>query len=45
MAVPAEEYVEIEYRDGLRREGKINIPGGKQEMIAIVAMDDIDISI
>lgn len=44
MAVPAEEYVEIEYRDGLRREGKIKFLGGKQEMIAIGAMDDIDIS-
>ena len=44
LAVPAEEYVEIEYRDSLRREGKIKFLGGKQEMIAIGAMDDIDIS-
>ncbi len=45
MAVPSEEYVEIEYRDSLRRQGKIKFLGGKQEMIAIGAMDDIDISI
>ncbi|MGI6667128.1 MAG: amidohydrolase [Bacillota bacterium] len=44
LAVPSEEYVEIEYRDSLRREGKIKFLGGKQEMIAIGAMDDIDIS-
>lgn len=44
MAVPAEEYVEIEYRDSLRRDGKIRFLGGKQEMIAVGAMDDIDIS-
>ena len=29
MAVPAEEYIEIEYRDGLRREGKIEFSGGQ----------------
>jgi amidohydrolase len=45
LAVPSEEYVEIEYRDSLRRQGKIKFLGGKQEMIAIGAMDDIDISI
>lgn len=44
MAVPAEEYVEIEYRDSLRREGKIRFLGGKQEMIAIGALDDVDIA-
>lgn len=44
MAVPAEEYVEIEYRSKLRKEGKIKFLGGKQEMIAIGAMDDIDMA-
>lgn len=44
LAVPAEEYVEIEYRNALRKKGKIQFLGGKQEMIAIGAMDDIDIS-
>jgi amidohydrolase len=44
LAVPAEEYVEIEYRNSLRKQGKIKFLGGKQEMIYIGAMDDIDIS-
>lgn len=44
LAVPAEEYVEIEYRNALRKEGKISFLGGKQEMIAIGALDDVDIS-
>ncbi len=44
MAVPAEEYVEIEFRKKLIDEGKIRFLGGKQEMIAIGAMDDIDAS-
>lgn len=43
MAVPAEEYVEIEYRNELRNQGKISLLGGKQEFIALGAMDDIDI--
>jgi len=44
LGVPAEEYVEIEYRNTLRDEGKIRFLGGKQEMIAIGAMDDVDVS-
>ncbi len=44
MAVPAEEYVEIEYRSNLRKQRKIQFLGGKQEMIAIGAMDDIDMA-
>ena len=44
MAVPAEEYVEIEYRSKLRKEGKIQFLGGKQEMIAVGAMDDVDMA-
>lgn len=44
VAVPAEEYVEIEYRSKLRKEGKISFLGGKQELIAIGAMDDIDMA-
>ncbi|MGE5653297.1 MAG: amidohydrolase [Bacillota bacterium] len=43
MAVPAEEYVEIEYRNELRRQGKIKFLGGKQEFIALGALDDIDL--
>ncbi len=44
IAVPAEEYVEIEYRARLRREGKIQFLGGKQEFIALGEMDDIDLA-
>lgn len=42
MAVPAEEYVEMEYRSGLRRDGKIEFLGGKQEFIRLGEFDQID---
>lgn len=42
MAVPAEEYVEIEYRNKLRKEGKVSFLGGKQEFIKLGVMDDVD---
>jgi amidohydrolase len=45
VAVPAEEYIEIDYRSRLRQEGKIDFFGGKQEFIRLGAMNDIDISI
>lgn len=45
MAVPAEEYVEIEYRQALREEGKIHFLGGKQEFVRLGAMDGIDVMI
>lgn len=44
MAVPAEEYVEVEYRLGLKREGKIEFLGGKPEMIRQGAFDNVDIA-
>ena len=44
MAVPAEEYVEIEYRLDLKENGEISYLGGKQEMIKRGHFDDIDIS-
>lgn len=44
MAVPAEEYVEIEYRNGLRRGGKIEFLGGKQEFIRLGEFDHIDVA-
>ena len=44
MAVPAEEYIEIEYRDSLRREGKIEFLGGKPELIKLGEFDDVDLS-
>jgi amidohydrolase len=44
LAVPAEEYIEIAYRDELRRQGKIEFLGGKPEFIRVGAMDDIDMA-
>ncbi|NLY53908.1 MAG: amidohydrolase [Firmicutes bacterium] len=44
MAVPAEEFVELEYRNKLRNEGKIKFLGGKQEFIALGEFDDIDVT-
>ena len=44
MAVPAEEYIEVEYRDGLRREGKLEFIGGKPEFIRLGALDDVDLA-
>ena len=44
VAVPAEEYVEIEYRSKLRREGKIQFLGGKQQFIVEGGLDDVDMA-
>lgn len=44
MAVPAEEYIELEYRNKLREEGKINFLAGKQELIYRGEFDDIDVA-
>ena len=44
MAVPAEEYIEIEYRDSLRREGKLEFLGGKPELVRLGEFDDIDLA-
>lgn len=45
ISTPAEEFIELEYRDQLRQEGKINYFGGKQELIKRGSFDDVDISI
>ena len=45
MAVPAEEYVEIEYRNELKKAGKIWFLGGKQEFVKLGVFDDIDMMI
>ena len=42
MAVPAEEYIELAYREQLRQEGKIHFLAGKQELIYRGAFDDVD---
>lgn len=44
FAVPAEEYVEITYRNKLIQEGKIKYIGGKPELIALGEFDDIDMA-
>jgi len=44
IAVPAEEYIEIEYRDSLRRAGKLEFLGGKPEMVRLGEFDDIDLA-
>ena len=44
IAVPAEEYIEIGYRDELRRRGVIEYLGGKAELIRVGALDDVDIA-
>ena len=45
MGVPAEEYVEVTYRNKLRDEGKLWFLGGKQEFIRLGEFDNIDISV
>ena len=44
MAVPAEEYIEIEYREGLRESGDLEFLAGKQEFVRRGELDDVDIS-
>ena len=44
FAVPAEEYVEIEYREGLARQGKLEFLGGKPELIKLGELDDVDLA-
>lgn len=41
-AVPAEEYVELEYRERLKKDGKIKFFGGKQEFIRLGVLDNVD---
>ena len=45
MAVPAEELIEIEYREGLRKEGVIKYFGGKVEFMYRGYMDGCDIAL
>lgn len=42
MATPAEEFVELEYRESLKASGKISALSGKQEMLKLGAFDGID---
>lgn len=43
MEVPAEEAIEISFREQLRKEGKIRYFGGKQEFVARGMMDGVDL--
>jgi len=45
FAVPAEEYVEVEYRLQLIKEGKLHFLGGKPELIRLGHFDDVDMAI
>jgi len=44
VAVPAEEFVEIEYRVDLKRQGKLEFLGGKAEMVRLGHLDDVDLA-
>lgn len=44
MAVPAEEYIQIERRLKLKEEGKIHFIGGKAELVRLGRFDDVDMS-
>ncbi len=44
IAVPAEEFVELDYRSKIKAEGKIEFFGGKQELIRLGVLDDIDMA-
>ena len=44
MAVPAEEFIELEYRQALKNDRKIKYFGGKQQLIYEGAFDDVDIA-
>ncbi len=45
FAVPAEEYVEINYRLGLVKQGKTSFLTGKQELIELGLFDDVDMAV
>jgi len=44
MATPAEELIEVEYRQQLRKEGKIRYFGGKQEFLYRGLLDGVDMA-
>lgn len=43
IAVPAEEYVEVEYRRELVQRGELNFLGGKPELVALNELADVDV--
>lgn len=44
MAVPAEEYIELEWRSNLRDSGKIEFLGGKPELVRLGELDHVQIA-
>lgn len=44
LAVPAEEFIELDYRSRLKEAGQITYFGGKQELIKKGYFDDVDMS-
>jgi amidohydrolase len=44
FAVPAEEYVEVEYRARLVHEGRIGLLGGKPELVRLGHFNDVDLA-
>ena len=44
MALPAEEFVDVEHRWRLHEEGKLGLMSGKQEFIRLGAFDDVDMA-
>jgi amidohydrolase len=45
FAVPAEEYVELEFRQSLRDAGKIEFLAGKPELVRLGAFDDVNLAL
>ena len=44
IAVPAEEFIDVEYRWELHNAGKLGLMAGKQEFIRVGAFDDVDMA-
>lgn len=44
LAVPAEEYVDLEWRTDLARRGKVEFLGGKPELLKNGVFDDVDLA-
>ena len=44
FAVPAEEFIDVEQRLQLREEGRVELLGGKQELIRLGEFDDVDLA-
>ncbi|MBM3934904.1 MAG: amidohydrolase [SAR202 cluster bacterium] len=45
MGVPAEEFIDVEQRLALYRQGRLGFMSGKQEMIRLGAFDDVDMAL